>query len=97
VDGIFTEDPMKNPNPKLIKTITPKTVNQYFDMKHIETEFHTQAIQQEKIMGKLYLLTKLANRKEESISSEVFNGTSPGVLSDIILGRKHHGTLIVPD
>ncbi len=85
VDGIFSSDPRKNKDAKLIKTINNKNIKKI--IKNITESTHIDTTQG--MLGKVRELMKI-----KGIGCSMVNGNIPGNISRALLGEKDLGTSI---
>jgi len=85
VDGIFTSDPKKYKNAKLI----PILKKDNFKIEKIEGSQNTDVTG-----GMKRKVNELLNLANKGISSEIINGLKPNLLKKALLGEKNLGTLI---
>ena len=90
VDGVFSDDPKEDPDAKLIKEITPKTVTNF--AKGIKGSLFTDVTG-----GMSRKIKELILLAEQGIESEVVNASKPGIIKKVLLGEKGLGTIIKGD
>lgn len=90
VPGIFTEDPIKNPNAKRIPLITPK------NSKRI-TKYVKGSAGIDVTGGMLHKMEMLLELAKKGIESEIIDATKPGILKRALLGERGSGTIIRSD
>jgi isopentenyl phosphate kinase len=87
VDGVFTDNPDKNPDAKLIPIISQKNI------KKIENDLKSSSGIDVTggMMHKVKMMLELTNI---GIESEVINAKKPGILKRSLLGERGLGTII---
>ncbi|MFH0987046.1 MAG: isopentenyl phosphate kinase [Candidatus Micrarchaeota archaeon] len=88
VDGVFTADPNKNPNAKLISKITKE------NLEEVKKALSESAVVDVTggMMGKV---TELLHLAEEGVESTLVNAEVPGRLRDALMGKEVLGTTIL--
>lgn len=86
VDGVFTEDPRRNPRAELIKLITPR------EWERMRPSFSSSGWDVTGgMLGKVVELLRLAER---GIEAQIVNASKEGVLRRALEGDRSLGTLI---
>lgn len=87
VDGIYTDDPKKNPDAKLIPIIDES--NREFVLKSLRRSGDATG-------GMWLKALSLIKAAEIGVKSVVVNARKPGRIRDAILGRSVRGTVVLP-
>ncbi len=87
VDGVFTKDPKKNDDARLIKTITPSSINDVVEELAGSTATDVTGGMARKVLELLDLAKK-------GVESEIINIEKPGNLYKAMIGEKGLGTII---
>ncbi len=90
VDGVFTKDPNKNPDAKLIPVITPKNID------HVVEEL-TGSTGTDVTGGMARKVLELLDLAEKGVESEIINIEKPGILYKALTGERGLGTIIKKD
>ncbi len=87
VDGVFTADPKRNPDAKLVKEITPDNL----------TGLEIGGSNSTDVTGGMARkIAELVDLAKEGLESEIINITKPGVLYKALMGETGLGTIIRP-
>ncbi len=89
VDGVFTADPIKDRNAKLIFKITPETLPQIKNMLGGSSGIDVTG-------GMLHKVERFVELAEEGVRSQIVNGLVKGNVKKALLGDETIGTLIAP-
>jgi len=89
VDGVFTEDPLKNKNAKLIFQITP-------DNFHLIRKMLGGSSGIDVTGGMLHKIERFVELAEKGIRSQVISGLVKNNVKKALLGDESIGTLVVP-
>lgn len=89
VDGVFTGDP-EDPKSKLIKTITPKTLNGIEDYLAESSGIDVTG-------GMVHKVKRMIELTEQGIQTEIINALRPGYVKRALLGEQGLGTIIKAD
>jgi isopentenyl phosphate kinase len=87
VDGVFTDNPDKNPNAELIPVISKKNI------KKIENDLKSSS-GIDVTGGMLHKVKMMLELTEIGIASQIINAKKPGILKRVLLGEKSLGTII---
>lgn len=87
VDGVFTDNPDKNPNAKLIPIITQKNI------KKIENDLKGSS-GTDVTGGMMHKVKMMLELTDIGIESEIINAKKPGILKRSLLGERGLGTTI---
>jgi len=90
VDGVFDKDPRKDSSAKLVKVITPKTLDKL--VKELGGSQGTDVTG-----GMAKKVSELITLAEDGIPSEIINATKEGYLKRALLGEEGLGTTIRKD
>ncbi len=85
VDGVFTADPKKDPNAKLVKDITPNTLEGLKIGGSNSTDVTG---------GMARKISELVGLADKGVASEIINIAKPGRLYKALMGDRMQGTLI---
>jgi isopentenyl phosphate kinase len=87
VDGVFTDNPDKNPDTKLIPVITQKNI------KKIENDLKGSS-STDVTGGMMHKVKMMLELTDLGIESEIINAKKPGILKRSLLGERGLGTTI---
>jgi isopentenyl phosphate kinase len=87
VDGVFTDNPDKNPDAKFIPFITKKNI------KKIENDLKSSS-GIDVTGGMLHKVKMMLELTDLGIQSEIINVKKPGILKRSLLGERNLGTII---
>ncbi|MDI6806302.1 MAG: isopentenyl phosphate kinase [Candidatus Aenigmarchaeota archaeon] len=90
VPGVFTGDPIKNPNAKHIPLVTPKNLKEIINYVKGSAGIDVTG-------GMLHKVEMLLELAKKEIESEIINATKPGILKRALLGERGLGTIIRSD
>jgi len=87
VDGVFTADPAKDPNAKLIPEITAENFEEV--KKYLDGSDGVDVTG-----GMIHKVEQMLELAKSGIQSEIINADKPGVLKRALLGETNLGTVI---
>ena len=87
VDGIFTDDPIKNPEAEFIPEITTENIKNVEDCLAGSAGIDVTG-------GMIHKVERLLEIAKSGIESEIINGLVPGNLKKALKGEKIKGTII---